>query len=143
MNTFTFNLNGREFSIEKSISGDYCSLFCDGFLVIDDSACEDFYGEPEELVDTFKYYIEEEASKRFPWWVLMGAVIEQGCDQTLIECKEDAKSWSDTLQGARIWEIEDEQEKEIAERQLDIDDATKVYAFVNQNRGNFCLAGDY
>lgn len=143
MNTFTFNLNGREFSIEKSISGDYCRLLCDGFLVIDDSACEDFYGEPEELVDTFKSYIEEEASKRFTWWELMYAVIEQGSDQELIAFEEDARRWSDTLKDARIWEIEEEDEKKIAEKQLDIEDATKVYAFVNRNRGNFCLAGDY
>ena len=68
MTTAKFEINNREYTIEKSISGDYCRLLYKGMILIDDSACEDFYGEPEDLIDVFKSYIEEEAIKRAPWW---------------------------------------------------------------------------
>lgn len=140
MNTFNFNLNGRGYTIEKSISGDYCRLKYNGINIFDDSAYKDTYGEPEELVDTFKAIIEEDASKKYPWWVLLDAIIEWGADPTLIECEEDAREWSDVLEGAQVWEIEDEEEKADAAAKLDVDADEHIFAFVNGNRGNFMLS---
>lgn len=140
MNTFNFVLNNREYTIEKSISGDYCRLKYKGINIFDDSAYEDTYGEPEELVDTFKAIIEGDASKRYPWWVLLDAIIEWGSDPAVIEFEEDAREWSDVLEGAQVWEIEDEEEKEDAAEKLGVDTEEHIFAFVNGNRGNFMLS---
>lgn len=58
MKRHNFVFNGREYTIEQGISGDYCRLKQGDEMIIDDSACEDFYGEPEELEDIFKAYLE-------------------------------------------------------------------------------------
>lgn len=139
MTTFTFVLNNREYTIEKSVIGDYCRLTYNGINIFDDSACEDTYGDPEELVDTFKAIIEDDASKIYPWWTLIDAIIEWGSDPTRIECEEDAREWADVLDNARVWEIEDEWDKEVSASQLGVDVDERIFAFVNGNRGNFVL----
>lgn len=140
MNTINFVSNNREYTIEKSISGDYCRLKYKGINIFDDSAFEDTYGEPEELVDTFKALIEEDASKRYPWWVLLDAIIEWGADPVLIECEEDAREWADVLDNSQVWEIEDEEDKADAATKLGVDEDERIFAFINGNRGNFTLS---
>ena len=57
MKKHTFVLNGLEYTIEQSMFGDYCRLLYKDIIVINDSACEDFYGDPDQLEDVFKEYI--------------------------------------------------------------------------------------
>ena len=146
MRTHNFELNGLTYTIEQSISGGYCRLLYGQTILLDDPACADFYGKPEELEDVFKTYIQEEASRRFPWWVLRGAIVEQGSDPATIETEEDARQWADTINGGRVWEITDASDLETSRRQLGFEDGERVahiFAFVNGNRGNFALYDDF
>lgn len=144
--TTTFEINNREYTIEKSISGDYCRLLYKDFLLIDDSACEDYYGEPSELIEIFKADIMEEASKRMPWWILIGAMFEWGSDPELIEDEDNARRVSDIIEGAEIYmQITDREEIDEQKAKLDLDDnyVSRIFTFVNANAGSFCLAEDY
>ena len=146
MTTATFEFNNREYTIEKSISGDYCRLLYNDILLIADSACEDFYGEPEDLIDIFKYYIEEEASKRMPGWILIGARVVWGSDPELIEDEDNARRVSDIIEGAEIYmQVTDREEIEDQKAKLDLygNDISRIFTFVNVNAGSFCLAEDY
>ena len=69
MRTATFTYENRTYTVEQSISGDYCRLLYGDHLIIDDSACEDFYGTPEELVDVFKSYLEGLLYDQEAWWL--------------------------------------------------------------------------
>ena len=146
MTTTTFEINNREYTIEKSISGDYCRLLYRGKILIDDSACEDFYGEPKDLIDIFKSYIEEEASKRAPWWTLMDAMFEWGSDPQLIEGEEQARSISDVIENAeRYGVISDQEEIDELKSMLDLDDydVKIIHTFVNGSSGAYCFVEDY
>lgn len=146
MRTHNFELNGLTYTIEKSIAGDHCLLLYGNTILLDDPACEDFYGQPEDLEDVFKTYIQEEASRRFPWWVLLGAIVEQGSDPETIETEEDARQWEETINGGRVWEITDDSELETARLQLGFEygeRVARIFAFVNGNRGNFALYDDF
>ena len=52
------NATGKNFEIEKSVSG-YYRLLLDGEPIIDDSACEDVNGDYETAVDYFSNYLME------------------------------------------------------------------------------------
>ena len=144
--TATFEFNNREYTIEKSISGDYCRLLYNDILLIGDSACEDYYGEPSELIEIFKADIMEEASKRMPWWILIGAMFEWGSDPELIEDEDNARRVSDIIEGAEIYmQVTDREEIDEQKAKLDLDDndVSRIFTFVNANAGSFCLAEDY
>ena len=146
MRTHDFELNGLSYTIEKSIAGAHCRLLYGNAILLDDSACADFYGQPEDLEDVFKTYIQGEASRRFPWWALLGAIVEQGSDPATIETEEDAYQWAEAINGGRVWEITDASELETASLQLGFEDGervTRIFAFVNGNRGNFALYDDF
>lgn len=146
MKKHTFVLNGLDYTIEQSLSGDYCRLLHKGILIIDDSACEDFYGEPDQLVDVFKEYIKEEASKRFPWWSLMGAIYEWGSDASRIESEEEARSVSDVIDCATEFNcITDFDEIEQLKSRLDLNKCicNRIYTFVNGSFGSVCLDEDW
>ena len=52
------NATGKNFEIEKSVSG-YYRLLLDGEPIIDDSACEDVNGDYDTAVDYFSNYLLE------------------------------------------------------------------------------------
>ena len=52
------NATGKNFEIEKSVSGSY-RLLLDGEPIIDDSACEDVNGDYETAVDYYSNYLLE------------------------------------------------------------------------------------
>lgn len=146
MTTATFEINNREYTIEKSISGDYCRLLYNGKILINDSACEDFYGEPADLIDVFKSYIEEEASKIAPWWTLIDAMFEWGSDPQLIENEEQARNVSDIIENAdRYGVIGNKEEIDEFKPMLDLNDydVKLIHTFVNGSSGSYCLAEDY
>ena len=146
MKKHTFVLNGLEYTIEQSLSGDYCRLLYQEITILDDSACEDFYGDPDQLEDVFKAHIEEDASKRFPWWTLMDAIYEWGSDPKKIEDQEEAKSISDVIEDAiEFNRITDFDEIEQLKSKLDLDDCVcnRIYTFTNGSSGSLCLDEDW
>ena len=146
MKKHTFVLNGLEYTIEQSLSGDYCRLLYKEIVVIDDSACEDFYGEPDQLEDVFKEYINEEASKRMLWWLLIGAIYEWGSDPKMIEDHVEAEAISDVIENATEFDcITDMAEIDDLKSRLDMDECVcnRIYTFVNGSFGTLCLDEDW
>lgn len=147
MKTKKITVNGYTFTVEPTIGDDNCyRLYYGSTPVLDDTACEDFYGDIGTVADTMAGYIKEETEKPFPWFTLLGAVVEQGSDATRIEYDEEARSWGEAINGGNPTELTDEDDIKDAKERLDFDDTdhvAHVYHFVNGNAGNFILEKDY
>ena len=95
--TKTFEINGRTFAVVSYISDDNCYRLValptpdadpnayGSINVIDDTACEDYYGDIDTVADIMADRISEDANKPYPWWTLFGALFEWGSDAQLIE----------------------------------------------------------
>ena len=158
--TKTFEINGRTFAVVPYISDENCyrlvalptpdaDPFAYGSInVIDDTACEDYYGDIDTVADLMKEVIREEAEKPFPWWTLLGAVCEWGSDPFNIEDEESARSFAQVIDCATILstvDMDDEYEVEIAKTRLNLEDAdvTTIHTFVNGSAGSFSLADEW
>lgn len=156
----TFVINGRTYVVVSKHSNDdsyrlvYLSNPDDNpnglgaKVILDDSACEDFYGDIDTVADIMEEYIREEAEKPYPWWTLFNTVYEWGSDSMIIEDEESARSFADVLDGATIMgsvDMADEYEVECAKTNLDLEDATvfAIHTFVNGSAGSFCLSEDW
>lgn len=83
-------VNGYTFSVESTLGDENCyRLMYGGITVIDDTACEDFYGDIDAVADVMAEYAKEETEKPFPWLTLLDAIVEQGSDPTRIESDKD------------------------------------------------------
>lgn len=146
MKTKEIIVNGYKFTFEPTLSYDRCYRLSFGSsVVLDDSACADFYGDIDDVAEAMAEYIKEETEKAHPWFTLLGAIIEQGSDPVYIEDDKTAMSWGEVINGGRSWEITDLNEIEEVKPMLDLEncEVEHIYAFVNGCRGNFCLAQDY
>ena len=158
--TKTFEINGRTFAVVSYISDDNCYRLValptpdadpnayGSINVIDDTACEDYYGDIDTVADIMKEVIREEAEKPYPWWTLLGAVFEWGSDPMAIVDEETARSIADVIDGATILgtvDMTDEYEAEIAKSRLNLDDAdvTTIHTFVNGSSGSFSLKDEW
>lgn len=147
-NSKQITVNGYTFKVEPDLfdeDGSYSLSYGDA-LVLDDSACEDFYGDINVVADIMGEQVKEETEKPFPWFTLLGAIVEQGSDATKIEYDEDAKRWGEIINGGNPRELTSPEEIKDAKERLDFDDTDNVehvYHFVNGNAGNFILERDY
>lgn len=104
------------------------------------------YGDIDTVADIMAAYIQEETEKPFPWFTLLGAIVEQGSDATKIEDDEDARRWGETINDGNPRELTNPEEIKDAKERLDFDgtdNVEHVYHFVNGNAGNFILENDY
>lgn len=153
-----FCINGRKFAVVSYISDEHCYRLIalsdnddinEGKILIDDTACDDFYGDIDDVTENMKEYIKEEAKKPYPYWTLMGALYEWGGDPRLIEDEEEARSFAEVLDCATIISPVDksnEYEFKIAKERLNLEDNEEVaaiYTFVNVSYGSFVLAEDW
>ena len=79
----TFEINGRTYAVESYSSDDNCYRLVylptpgtstnssEAINIIDDTACEDYYGDIDTVADIMAEQIREEAEKPYPWWTLM------------------------------------------------------------------------
>ena len=79
----TFEINGRTYAVESYSSDDNCYRLVylptpetstnssEAINLIDDTACEDYYGDIDTVSDIMAEQIREEAEKPYPWWTLM------------------------------------------------------------------------
>ena len=156
----TFEINHRTYAVVPNVSGDNCyRLFYlpapdahpndyGAVRLIDDTACEDYYGDIDTVADIMMEQIREDAEMPYPWWTLMGALYEWGSDPTLIEDEESARSFANVLDGASsIGEIdmEDEEEVRISSERLNLDGnyVNAIHTFVNGSYGTFSLAEEW
>lgn len=147
MNNKQITVNGYTFQVESTLDDDNCyRLYYGDALVLDDTAYEDYYGDINAVADIMGEQVREETEKPFPWFTLLGAVVEQGSDATRIEYDEEARSWGEAINGGNPTELTDEDEIKDAKERLDFDETDHVkhvYHFVNGNAGNFVLDKDY
>lgn len=138
-------VNGYTFSVESTLGDENCyHLMYGGITVLDDTACEDFYGDIDAVADVMAEYAKEETEKPFPWFTLLDAIVEQGSSPTTIEDVEAAQCWGDVINNGTPMELTDEDDIKDAKEKLDFDDDVKhVYHFVNGDAGNFILEKDY
>ena len=158
--TKTFEINGRTFAVVSYISDDNCYRLValptpdadpnayGSINVIDDTACEDYYGDIDTVADIMKEVIREEAEKPYPWWTLLGALFEWGSDAQLIEDEEEARNISDVLDAATTIndvDMNDEEEVNAAKARLGLEDneVTAIHTFVNGSYGSFSLAEEW
>ena len=156
----TFEINGRTFAVVSYISDDNCYRLValptpdadpnayGSINVIDDTACEDYYGDIDTVADIMKEVIREEAEKPYPWWTLLGALFEWGSDAQLIEDEEEARNISDVLDAATTIndvDMNDEEEVNAAKARLGLEDneVTAIHTFVNGSYGSFSLAEEW
>ena len=156
----TFEINGTTFAVVPYMSDENCfrlvalptpdaDPFAYGAMnVIDDPACEDYYGDIETVAYFMKEAIRDEAEKPFPWWKLIGAVYEWGSDPSNIEDEESAKRFAYIIDHSKIIgtvDMTDEYEAEIAKSKLDLEDeeVTTIHTFVNGSAGSFSLADEW
>lgn len=147
MNRKEITVSGYTFTVEPTISDANCYRLCYGDIpVLDDTACEDFYGDIDTVADVMAEIVKEECEKPFPWFTLLDAIVEQGSGASRIESEEDARTWAETINGGNPTELTNEDDVNYAKTMLDFDEYDEVkhiYAFVNGNAGHFCLAQDY
>lgn len=77
MKTKEITVNGYKFTVEPTLTDDNCYRLSYGnSVVLDDSACADFYGDIDDVAEVMAEYIKEETEKAHPWFTLLGAIIE-------------------------------------------------------------------
>lgn len=161
--TKTFEINGRTFAVVPYISDENCYRLValeshdddpnDDFFtitVLDDPACEDYYGDIDTVANFMKEAIREEAEKPYPWWTLIQALFEWGGDAEYITTKEQAKKAADVINNAtiiRTVDMENEEEAGIAKEKLGlctpIGYEVIIHTFVNGSAGSFSLAEEW
>ena len=155
-----FEINGRTYMVESYTSDENCYRLIylpnvetnpnsyKAINIIDDTACEDYYGDIDTVADIMADRIREEAKKPYPWWTLMGAVWEWGSDPIIIEDEETARSCAEAIDCAtEIGEIDmtDEEEVRVGKARLDLEDidVTAIHTFVNGSEGSFSLEDEW
>ena len=155
-----FKINGRTYAVISYTSDENCYRLVylpmpdtstnspEAINLIDDTACEDYYGDIDTVADIMLEQIREEAEKPYPWWILMGAVYERGTDPIIIYNEEDARSFAHVLNGATsigIINMENEEEVRISKEHLNLEDfdVTAIHTFVNGSYGTFSLAEEW
>lgn len=144
MKTKEITVNGYKFTVESSIDDDNCyRLMYGDAVVLDDTAYEDFYGDIDTVADIMAEMVKEETSKKFPWFTLSGAIVENGSEAVRIFGDKEAQDWAEIINAGNPKELTDEKEISKAKAALGFDEEDEVqhiYSFVN---GHLVMENDY
>lgn len=144
-----FEINGMVFKVKSYISDSNCyKLQYEDINIIDDTACFDFYGDIETVVEVMKYYIMDEAMKDYPWWKLIGARFYYQGEVLDIELESEARKMSDIISecdNVRLVTAEAGAEFIVVKSYLnyDYDEGNVIRVFNHNGSGFFCLKEDY
>ena len=155
-----FLINDRLYATVSHVSDENCyrlvylpSSYTDvndirAITLIDDTACEDYYGDIDTVTKIMIDQIYNEATQPHPWWVLLGAVFQWGPELTLIKEEETARNAAHSINNAtRIYDIDmnNKEESTIAKERLLLEDfdVIAIHSFVNYVHGFFCLADEW
>lgn len=139
-------LNGRDFEVRESLGDSNCFILTyKDQVVLEDSACEDFYGDIDEVADRMAAYIEEENQKAFPWYTLPDTcwVVTDG-DCEIIKDKATAQHYAELFNNDEVQEVTDRDEFLTAQKKLELDDdcwdVSRIFSFAYEfgKRGYFC-----
>ncbi len=139
-------VNGYTFTVESSLGDDgFFRLLYKDILVIDDSACSDYYGNIDTVADIMAENIREETETPFPWFALKDTIVEQGGEPVRIQWNKEAEEWGRIINDGCPVELTDEDEIKVAKERLGFDEEDEVvhvYAF-DGGEGHFILGKDY
>ena len=144
-----FEINGMVFKVKSYISDSNCyKLQYEDINIIDDTACFDFYGDIETVVEVMKYCIMDEAMKDYPWWKLIGARFYYQGEVLDIELESEARKMSDIISecdNVRLVTAEAGAEFIVVKSYLnyDYDEGNVIRVFNHNWSGFFCLKEDY
>ena len=155
-----FLINDRLYAVVPYVSYDNCyrlvylpSSYTDpndrrAIDIIDDTSCEDYYGDIETVTKIMIDQIYSEATQPYPWWVLLGAIFQWGPELILIKEEETARCAAHAINNAaRIYDIDmnNKEESTIAKERLLLEDydVIAIHSFVNYVHGTFCLANEW
>lgn len=145
----SFEINGMAFKVKSYISDLNCyRLQYEDINIIDDTACFDFYGDIDTVVEVMKNWIMDEAMKDYPWWKLIGARFYYQGEVFDIEYKSDAMKMSDIVcscYNVRLLTAEAGAEFIVVKSYLnyDSDEGNVIRVFNSIGTGFFCLKEDY
>jgi hypothetical protein len=138
-------LNGRDFEVRESLDDSNCFILTYGdYVVLDDSACGDFYGDIDEVADRMAAYIEEENAKQFPWYTLPTTWVVTDGDCEMIDDEETALRYAAKFNNGTAQEVTDCEEFMAAKKKLQLDDdcwdVSRIFSFAYEygKRGYFC-----
>lgn len=145
----SFEINGMVFKVKSYISDSNCyRLQYEDINIIDDTACEDFYGDIDDVAEVMKYCIMDEAMKDYPWWNLIGARFYYQGEVFDIEFESDARKMSEIVcssYNVRLVTAEAGEEFIVLKSYLnyDSDEGNVIRVFNCIGTGFFCLKEDY
>ena len=137
-------LNGRTFEVRESLDPNRFILTYNDFVVLEDSACEDFYGDIDEVADRMAVYVAEENAKQFPWYTLPTTWVVTDGDCEMIDDKETALRYAEKFNNGTAREVTDREEFLAAVKKLELDDdywnVSRIFSFAYEygKRGYFC-----
>ena len=156
----TFEIKGRIYCVESIMADENCYRLVylpsyetstnsyRAINLIEDSACEDYYGDIDQVAEIMAEQIREEAEKPYPWWVLLGASYEWGSDPIDIEDEEQARSFAEVLDTSTIIteiDMTDEEAARVHKEMLNLGgyDVKAIHLFVNGSYGTFTLFDEW
>lgn len=144
-----FEINGMVFKVKSHISYSNCyRLQYEDINIIDDTACEDYYGDIDSVAEIMKSYIMEEAMKDYPWWKLIGARFCYQGQVFDVDSESEATKMSEILSdcdNVRLVTSQSGAEFAVVKSYLhyDSDEGNVIRIFNNDGTGYFCLKEDY
>lgn len=145
----SFEINGMTFKVKSYIGDSNCyRLQYDDLNIIDDTACQDYYGDIDSVAEIMKYNIMDEAIKDYPWWRLIGARFYYQGEMFDIELESEARKMSDIISecdNVRLVTAEAGAEFIVVKSYLnyDYDEGNVIRVFNHNGSGFFCLKEDY
>lgn len=145
----SFEINGMTFKVKSYIGDSNCyRLQYEDVNIIDDTACEDFYGDIDTVADIMKYCIMDEAMKDYPWWRLIGARFYYHEEMFDIELESDARKMSEILadcKNVRLVTAQSGAKFVVVKSYLNYDfyEGNVIRVFNHNGFGFFCLKEDY
>lgn len=144
-----FEINGMVFKVKSYISDSNCyRLQYEDINIIDDTACEDYYGDIDDVAEIMKNNIWDEAMKDYPWWKLIGSRFCYQGQVFDVDSESEATNMSEILaecENVRIVTAQSGVEFAVVKSYLYYDsyEGNVIRIFNYDGTGYFCLKEDY
>lgn len=145
----SFEINGMVFKVKSYISDCNCyRLQYEDINIIDDTACEDYYGDIDDVAEIMKNNILDEAMKDYPWWKLIGARFCYQGKVFDVDSESEATKMSEILaecDNVRLVTAQSGAEFAVVKSYLNYDsyEGNVIRIFNYDGTGFFCLNEDY
>lgn len=145
----SFEINGMTFKVKSYISDTNCfRLQYEDVNLIDDTACEDYYGDIDSVAEIMKSNIMEEALKDYPWWKLIGSRFCYQGQVFDVDSVSEATKMAEILaecENVRLVTAQSGAEFAVVKSHLHYDsyEGNVIRIFNQDGIGFFCLKEDY